>query len=198
MPSKWDQVFASVPAAEAQRRYCIAFTARSGSSWLESLLTNSGILGIPQEWFNPGAAKNTVTRSGSQDLQEYYRYLKRIKRTGDVFGLELTWPQAKMVFEAGYPTLFDDIQNWFYLRRRDYIAQGVSRYKAIQSGRFHSVQTDRPTVAVEYDGAGIADSILRILSTEFEFNVYFSSTGLHPCPSTAVTAITMSAKPSLS
>lgn len=180
MTQTWKSLLANVPTKEASYRYCIAFTARSGSTWLESLLSKTRGLGLPQEWFNPGAAGRTFQRSGCVDLPEYYSYLKRVMGRRDVFGLEMTWPQARMVLELTHPDFFADIDHWFYLRRRDYVAQGVSLYKAVTTGRFHSVSTGEETVNAAYDGREIASWILRLLDTEHGFNAFFDARGLEP------------------
>jgi LPS sulfotransferase NodH len=140
MSTQWQEIFESITASEAKQKYCIAFTARSGSTWLGNLIHQTGILGIPQEWFNPGAAKNTVEASACRNIPQYYRYLKVARKNADVFAMELPWPQAQLVFDAGHPNLFDDIQHWFFLKWRDYVALVVSLYKAVGSGHFHSTQ----------------------------------------------------------
>ena len=173
MRTQWHDVFDAIAAGEAKHKYCIAFTARSGSTWLGNLIQRSGILGIPKEWFNPDAAQNTVQASACRDLPHYYQYLKSARKSADVFGLELTWPQAQLVFNSGSPGLFDDIQHWFYLRRLNYVAQGVSLYKAVRSGQFHSTQIDTEKGLVSYDGKMIAAYTLRILATEFKYQTFF-------------------------
>jgi LPS sulfotransferase NodH len=181
MTQTWKFLLAKVPRMEARYRYCIAFTARSGSTWLESLLSKTQGLGLPQEWFNPVAAGRTFQRSGCVDLPAYYSYLKRVMARRDVFGLEMTWPQARMVLELTQPDFFADIDHWFYLRRQDYVAQGVSLYKAITNGRFHSVAArEASSVDVAYDGWQIASWILRLLVTEHGFNAFFHAQGLQP------------------
>ncbi|MEJ2531297.1 MAG: Stf0 family sulfotransferase, partial [Halioglobus sp.] len=180
MTDTWKSLLAKVPKAEARYRYCIAFTARSGSTWLESLLSKTQGLGLPQEWFNPVAAGRTFQRSGCIDLPAYYSYLKRVMGRRDVFGLEMTWPQARMVLELTDPDFFADMDHWFYLRRRDYVAQGVSLYKAVTSGGFHSTSTGHGPVEVTYDGWQIASFILRLLVTEHGFNAFFEARNLKP------------------
>jgi len=180
MRTQWHDVFEAIAAGEAKHKYCIAFTARSGSTWLGNLIQRSGILGIPKEWFNPDAAQNTVQASACRDLPQYYQYLKSARKNADVFGMELTWPQAQLVFNSGYPKLFNDIQHWFYLRRKDYVAQGVSLYKAVQSGHFHSTQNGSEEEIVSYDGEMIAAYTLRILATEFNYETFFGRRRIKP------------------
>ena len=180
MSTQWQEIFESITASEAKQKYCIAFTARSGSTWLENLIHQTGFLGIPQEWFNPHAARNTVQASACRDLPQYYQYLKIARKNADVFAMQLTWPQAQLVFNAGHPNLFDDIQHWFYLKRLDYVAQGVSLYKAVRSGHFHSTQNDREKKVVSYDEKMIITHTLRILAHEFMYETFFDRRGIKP------------------
>lgn len=180
MSTQWQEIFEGITASEAKQKYCIAFTARSGSTWLENLIHQTGFLGIPQEWFNPDAARNTVNVSTCRDLPQYYQYLKIARKNADVFAMQLTWPQAQLVFNAGYPNLFDDIQHWFYLRRLDYVAQGVSLDKAVRSGHFHSTQKDREKKVVSYDEKMIITHTLRILAHEFMYETFFNRRRIKP------------------
>jgi LPS sulfotransferase NodH len=180
LSTHWDQLFSSIPRGTANRLYCIAFTPRSGSTWLGDLLTKSGIVGIPQEWFNPDLAKTRAQQSGSTNLQGYYSYLKRVMRTKEVFGLEMTWPQLDIVLQSEGAIQFEDIQSWFFLRRKDFVAQAVSLYKAEMTGRFHSIQDIKPTAPVEYNAQRISKNVQRIMAHEFAYSLFFQRRKIAP------------------
>lgn len=175
MATAWDEIFAFASKQEAKNRYAIAFTARSGSTMLGDILCKSEELGLPKEWFNSGNRRHLVATSGCRNLNQYYRYLKTVQKTGTVFGMELTWNHAELVFETENPNFFDDINTWFFLRRRDYVAQGVSLHKAMQSGIYHSIQDKDPVQAASYDGIKIMKIILRIFRQEAGFERYFKT-----------------------
>jgi len=183
MKSKWQNVFDGIRSGEATTMYCIVFTPRSGSTWLGDVLTRSKMLGIPKEWFNTEAAGETIRQSGCRDINQYYEYLKCVKTTQQVFGMEITWPQHRGVVEESRSDYFlSDIPHWFYLRRRDYVAQGVSLFKAINSGVFHSVQTGKQAREVVYDGAEIENLVNRIMRQEYAWKGYFEGLDRTPHP----------------
>ena len=175
MTTYWDQLFATVPRKTASRCYCIVFTPRSGSTWLGDLLSNSGYLGRPQEWFNPDPARKTALESEADDLNAYYLYLKQAQRTGDVFGLEITWPQMDIVLQSVNPVRFEDMRVWAFLRRRDFVAQAVSLFKAESTGRFHSVQGGEEGPAPDYAPLEIARNVRRLMAQEFACEHFFKS-----------------------
>ena len=189
MMSTWSEMFAPARRAGSEKvfegepatRYCIAFTPRSGSTWLGDVLTQSAMLGIPKEWFNTGAAAVTIRQSGCADIEQYYRFLKARRSRRGVFGLELTWPQFRgVVEESGNRHFLDDIPNWFYLRRRDYVAQAVSLFKAIRSGVYHSTGGDRRADEVTYDGKEIDNLVTRIMRQERAWKTLFDELGSPP------------------
>jgi LPS sulfotransferase NodH len=191
MINKWPELFATVRQREKRRArgerastlYCIAFVARSGSTWLGDVLSRSGLLGLPKEWFNAEAAQKTVRGSGCTNIHQYYDYLKAERTAGGVFGLELTWPQFLILSEeSGERHFLDDIPHWFYLRRRDYVAQAVSLFTAINSGIFHSIHRYKSAAEVVYDGQAIDNLVNRIMRQEFGWNQAFLKSDRSPVP----------------
>jgi trehalose 2-sulfotransferase len=177
MATVWDEIFTSAANKEAKKRYAIAFTPRSGSTMLGDILCRSEVLGLPKEWFNPALRRRLIETSGCRNLNQYYRHLKTVHNAGEVFGVELAWNHAELVFETANPNFFDDIDSWFFLRRRDYVAQGVSLHKALQSGVYHSIQEKNPRRQASYNGIQIMKMILRIFRQEAGFEGYFGKSG---------------------
>ncbi len=185
MANPWANIFRTVNAREANKLYGIAFTPRSGSTYLGDVLSKSGCLGNPKEWFNPPLRQRMILESGCRDLKQYYRHVKSVHRTRKVFGVELTWHHLKLAMDFSGEDLFTDIQSWFFLRRRDYVAQGVSLHKAVESGVFHSTQAARgvrPKKQARYNGLQIAKHILRTMQQESALKHYFSKRGIQPIP----------------
>ena len=150
--SQWDDLFDVTFDKKEQeddekepfkKKYAIAFTPRSGSTWLGDVLLKTNRMGKPMEWFNasfPGLKKR-IAEYQSNSIEDYYCAIQNDKSSKNrVFGMEITWFQAQEVFNyIGNDTIFDDIEQWFWLRRKDFLAQGVSLFKAVESGKFHSV-----------------------------------------------------------
>lgn len=179
----WKEVFSTASAKPAKSVYCIGFTPRSGSSWLGGILSKSGVLGDPLEYFNaatPELARYAIPQSGATDVREYFRYLKAVRQTKNVFGVEMAYQHVSKLVDEGYGDMLDDIDEWFLLRRRDYIAQAVSLYRASESGVFHAYQQKETIPETPYNGDKIAGFALAALTSEYLFDAFFTKRGISP------------------
>ncbi len=174
----WREVFATDSSKRAKSVYCIGFTPRSGSTWLGSILSNSAVLGDPKEYFNLEAAQYAISSSGATDVREYFQYLKAVKQTKSVFGVEMAYNHVSKLVDEGYSDILDDIDEWFFLRRRDYIAQAVSLYRASQSGIFHAYQQKETMPETPYDGDKISRFALAAMASEYLFDAFFTERGI--------------------
>lgn len=135
----------------------IFFTPRSGSSWLTDVLSQTGELSHPAEYFNPNFVKNIASSLGVHEPEEYIRRVAARKASKNgIFGFELTFAQYRLI-DADILSLLSP-EHFFVLLRRDLIAQAVSLYRAVKSRVFHITEGQRPSVPeVAFD----ADEILR-------------------------------------
>ncbi len=182
MSKQWEDVFAANRNRRARMTYGIAFTPRSGSSWLSEILAGSNVLGNPVEWFNPSARRGAAELSDCDNLLDYFDYLERTRTLGGIFSFEITWNQLRRAIDAGCVERFEAVRPWFFLRRRRFLRQAVSLYRAEHSGRFHSSQELPDTGAVPYNGAEIARSVLRLMHQEAGFSAWFAQQAIKPLP----------------
>jgi LPS sulfotransferase NodH len=71
----------------------------------------------------------------------------------------------------------------FYLRRRNLVAQGISLYKSMAAGVFHSYQTAaarEQLQTVAYDAEAIRTCCSQLLADELYFDALFERTGIRP------------------
>jgi LPS sulfotransferase NodH len=177
-PKPWSELFASLRIDAASQRYGIVFTPRSGSTWLGELLHSSGFLGDPKEFFNQQAADYAIRQSRSDNVYAYYEYLKIYHQTQGVFGFEVAPKQLEALSVQGYGNLFDDVQTWFSLRRKDFVAQAVSLYRAKHTGIYHSFQSTEGVPDAPYDASEIARIALNIVSGERYMRQFFAQRGV--------------------
>ncbi|MEJ0018775.1 MAG: Stf0 family sulfotransferase [Acetobacteraceae bacterium] len=130
------EMAATVPA---DRCYVVLFTPRSGSTWLTALLSATGRLGYPEEYLNPEFVTDVARALGTRDPARLIGLLQRRRKTPNgVFGIEVRAVDVALfgadTFFAGFAagTLF------YCLWRDNIVAQAVSLYRAVASGRFHS------------------------------------------------------------
>lgn len=172
----------------APRRFGIFFTPRSGSTWLTDVLSGTGRLGRPDEWFNPDFVPGLRRAVNSRDLDSYVRLLQRRPvNTGGFFSYEMTILQLDRVFGSQdmYLSYFPKTVPLFYLRREDMVLQAVSLAKAVGSAVFHSASSTSEQIAAAdagfaYDGAAIRHWLDHILDQERRCEDFFARNGIAP------------------
>jgi LPS sulfotransferase NodH len=165
--------------------YFIFFTARSGSTFLTHELRGTSVLSCPHEWFNPGIIAKTNMKE-KFSFPEYTKNTveKNVSKNG-VFGSEIHWI-ALIALNAIVPVekIFPNKIRWFYLRRRNLVAQAISHFIAVQSRIFHSYQLTETGLeairVVKYDAELIKLEIIKILHQEANFEGWLRSFHVEP------------------
>lgn len=170
----------------------VCFTPRSGSSWLTDLVQRLGLLGGAGEYLNPQFVPKIFERYPATSLPDYVnRVLKGTATSNGVASIEVTWFHLKNYasaiglkpFANKLPKPFDADAYYVWLRRRDFVAQAVSLYRATKTGVFHSTErvpdSGRPKV-VEFDAAEIKSWVEHILQQEYGFERWFAANNLKP------------------
>lgn len=192
----WSEVFARIENRPPPKIYGIAFTPRSGSTFLSDLVRQSRALGTPGEYFNINAAFDSISRSAATSMERYFYWLTRVRQTNGVFGFEISWPWLDRLQQEGELQVLDAVDYWFFLRRRDYLLQGISLFMASQSGVFHlrdeagasevadSQSLDPPPAKadVEYDADAIAECVLQVVHGEYLLSRHFRECKIEPVP----------------
>jgi trehalose 2-sulfotransferase len=196
------------------RSYIIACTPRSGSHLLADGLTSTGLAGYPVERFPrfaPGSSFTAAQRDAlvfdpppesSYEPDRDSQYIARILQEGTsangVFGVSIHWFQVSDavrrlkaylktpeggphdVLSRSFPGLC-----YIWLKRRDKVAQAVSWYKAIQTGRYvktrdarDSGQRSLPDIAFDYSAIQTYWTALR--SSERGWERFFATNGVQP------------------
>lgn len=165
--------------------YFIFITPRTGSTFLTSLLRETGQLGTPDEWFNPssiGVGKR-IRRWQTASVPAYvHRLVENVASPNGCFGAQLAWPHYRFLRQIMDPqSLFSRPVQYFYLRRKNIILQAISWYKARVTRVFHSYQKRDETVsAARYDGEAIARLIEQIIRQEKRIENFFARRGIAP------------------
>lgn len=172
--------------------YMIAFTFRSGSNALCEYLAVNG-LGQPTEYFKiPFGEANRhhyeALGVAPDDFQGYLVKLVDKCSPNGIFGCKLAWHQKNALLAqlreqfAGVEEIedvFPDTQ-WFFLRRRDRLAQAVSRWRAQRSGQWLSGQPVTGELYPAYDYEALLESFKTIIAQEQLWQDYFERRQLRP------------------
>lgn len=139
-PVKLDRQLRRPPA---EKRYCMLFTPRSGSSWVSSIVKQTGRLSEPNEFFNPNFISNIARSFGVANMDDYVAVLSRRKCTHGIFGFQITYFQLQRIFgsERAFLDMFGD-STFFWLIREDIVLQAVSLMKMQQTQIAHHPQAD--------------------------------------------------------
>ena len=144
-------------------------------------------MGKPQEWFNPEILPHILGRFPECDFETYCDLLqRRFKTPNGVFGIEVSFFQMELAERLAPVTkLFGDELRYIYLTRRDFVAQGISLYKAVTTGHFQSVkekseETKENLENINYDKEKIKEWTMHNLQQELGFEKMFKKQRLSP------------------
>ncbi len=166
--------------------YMICSTGRSGSTLLCDLLTKTGLLGVPHEYFNlPKHGQSLIRRLNSTGKQRITpdEYLDAIVRhrtsPNGVFGIKAHINQCLPHFTNGLIARHFGEIRYIRIRRHDLVAQAVSLVIADQTGQWtsHEDADSEP----EYSREAIENAITVTLYHEFLWDEFFSVNNLMPC-----------------
>jgi LPS sulfotransferase NodH len=148
-------------------RYVIMFTARSGSTWLTSLLSATGKLGYPEEYINPEFIRDVAQFLNTRDPAAFLTALARRRQTPNgIFGMEVRAPDIEMFQPDVFFQFFDQSTHFFNLWRKNLVAQAISLYRAVATKRYHSNDGKPDTGPPDYDVKAITDWLQHMANEE--------------------------------
>lgn len=175
------------------RPYIIIIIPRSGSTWLTEQARLSDRLGTPQEWFNeefilgheyvldcpPPKALQI------NDINTYLQHSLRATASPEGnTGLQLSRSHMEWLCEAtDNPAKLFRGMPFFYLRRRNLVAQAISLYRSAESGYYHSYQPEakrRAFDSTSYDPDKIQDTVTFLQRNEIWFEWMLQRLGITP------------------
>jgi trehalose 2-sulfotransferase len=159
------------------RGYAICTSPRSGSNYLCQLLTSTGVLGAPLEYFN-GASRRVLEDPTYPDdpTQQIARILSAGATENGVYALKMFPDQFAAI--SRHVRLTDALPGLQYvrLRRRDTLGQALSWARALQTEQYRSTQASKGEP--KYDGKLIIDRLSTIARSEASWDFYFGRAGL--------------------
>ncbi len=171
-----------------RKSYIVASTDRSGSTFLCSLLWQTGVLGAPAEYWNyrsrPGAkpiGTQMMERLGASSPADYLKKLLacRTSKNG-VFGVKAHSFDFKEAIRK-FPKLLDLLApvTYIYIQRQDKVAQAVSMAKAAQTGAWVA-RADANTENLNYDRDLIAKCLSFLERQDLDWGQWFETNHIEP------------------
>ncbi len=147
-------------------KYVITFTARSGSTWLTAVLAATRQLGNPEEYINPDFVRDVARGLNANEARAFLSILQCCNKTQNgVFGMEARHIDIELLGETEFFSSFNEATVYFNLWRENIVAQAVSLYRAVSSGRYHSTENGAPSTPL-YDAEKITEWLAHIHAQE--------------------------------
>ncbi|NEU12623.1 hypothetical protein G3T14_10785 [Methylobacterium sp. BTF04] len=167
----------ALSASSPLRGYAVCTLPRSGSNFFCDVLSSTGVLGRPREYFN-GTARRTYDDPTYPD--DPHEQIDRILTMGatpnGIYALK-TFPGLHDLV-APHLRWTEVLPNLSFLRfkRGDVLGQAISWVRANQTQQFRS--TDASHGEVAYDGDAIAQRLRQICQRNARWDMFFARTGL--------------------
>lgn len=172
--------------AGVTRTYSIAFSVRSGSTWLCEMLAQVG-LGRPTEYFQYPYEDNASFQA-IRENDEISRLVSVLGRNsvGGIFASKMSHDHRARLEETlrhnisdydGIDSTFPN-HRWIYLRRHQVISQAVSLFLAQSSGTWHATGAATSPIEyseISYDFLTILSNVMVLAANHVNWECYFSA-----------------------
>ena len=176
------------------RCYLICTVQRTGSWLLCHALEDSGLAGIPAEYFHRGDEAFWASRWQVSDDQAFIAAMLREEQTPNgVFGSKMMWnylPDALTrlrTLSGGRPSSDAELFHYHlpglryvWLRRRDFVRQGVSWWRASVTGQYALSGDNQPASIPPPDYAEIANLVRLAEASDRGWHNWFVSQDITP------------------
>jgi LPS sulfotransferase NodH len=162
-----------------QRGYAICTQPRSGSNLLCQVLSSTGQLGHPLEYFNAPARRALGLPDFPDSPKLQIEAILRLGATPNgVYGLKLFASQfAAVSARLRWTELLPNL-HFVYLSREDLLGQAISWARALQSEQYRSTQPAKR--APRYDAKLIRSRLMAIVRERAQWEAFFARTGIEP------------------
>jgi LPS sulfotransferase NodH len=183
------------PGWTPQRRYLIATTARSGSTFLCARISEYARLGFPMEFLNESYIAQFEALFPSPSLGDFEAFVSAYFTSEEgVFGLKTDWWRFQQARELeALQALVRPLDLIVHLYREDFVAQAVSLALAVATQVWHSRDTTLAPLetmheAVAFDATAIREHAANILNQEYLWRRFIEAEGV-PCLDLAYEAV---------
>lgn len=160
------------------RGYAICTAPRSGSNFLCELLTATGELGRPLEYFNgPGRRRQEFPDYPDDPEQQLAAVLRLGVTANGIYGLKVFATHFDTVRDTRWAARLPNLR-FIYLRRRDLLGQAISYARAMHTGRYKSTWAEGQSS--EYDAGLINNNLVTLVREHARWQFYFARNGVQP------------------
>lgn len=187
------------------RKIVLCATQRSGSTMICEDMRNTGILGLPEEYFIPWVNYKNELNYNNQ----FNNIQKRFSTPNGVFAVKIMADQLASIEngltqgnintsqEKIFPNIYNKLKDalWVYIVREDIVRQAISQLIAKKTGVNHAVANkndshfagnllkgyrDNYNYNVKYDFDQLNSFLAKIVTDNILWNRFFSDWGIKP------------------
>ena len=152
---------------------------RSGSEWLCDMMTNTGVLGRPQEYFNRDGMRILSGQIGYPDdlpAQIEYAHELGVTRNG-VFSVKLPSWHFQDLWKENWHVNFPN-PKFVRLTRKDHLRQAISLARARQTQVWH--HDHQPIAKEDYNYELIKQLLVECSTNRSRWDLFFACMGVEP------------------
>lgn len=166
--------------------YVIFITGRCGSTLLSHMVKDTGLAGVPDEFFNEGFMATFSKDLNEKTFESYFDFVAKKYSSNWRFGFQIDWYRLRN-FEkiVNFSNVFPcNRSTFYYMTRRDIVGQAWSYASAKATGVWHnfvdkSAKVDKPISPALSDEA-IWREIWILFEAERQMETFFARTGIAP------------------
>jgi LPS sulfotransferase NodH len=159
---------------DIRKTIIVVTDTRAGSNYLCALMSTTGKLGNPEEYFSPQVAfGDAVTISDRCNVAKTQGSTPNGITAIKIFAYHWQWLHKEIKFSDVFPNRY-----WIWLRRRDFLAQAISRAIALQTEAW--ISTTVPTASPVYSSEQIMRTLRYIAKAEARWQMFFARNRISP------------------
>jgi LPS sulfotransferase NodH len=177
--------------AGVTRTFFVCSTPRTGSTMLDEMLADTRLVGRAGEFFGSVFLQDVAPRLGVTGFDDYLLSCTRHRRGTAFFGIKLQWHQVAVFLSllrrrrgardlsdgALLETIFPE-PSFIWLRRGDEVAQAVSWWRAMTTGKWTERENEAGPAVFDYEG--IAVRLRRIRDQNEAWRRWFEVNRIEP------------------
>lgn len=168
-------------AVTGARGYAICTEPRTGSNFLCQLLSSTGVLGRPLEYFNAAGRRAFDAPDYPDDPEAQLKAILTLGATSNgIYALKLFSRQFDQIAQVRWSERLPGL-GFIHLERRDLVGQAISWVRASQTGRYRNVSPGTDDDA-RYDRAAITERLREIVAGQARWRLYFARNGITALP----------------
>ncbi len=169
---------------DVKKTYAVIMTPRSGSTWLTHEVASYDVLSCPDEYFNINGMALSLKSNPCNSIVEYYDIVNtKMMSDRGIFGFEISYfDLEKLEKEVSLLTLMRGERYFINLTRKNFVAQAVSLFIAVETGLYHrfenSADQNNTSSLPAYDKDKILHWSVHILQQEFGIRKWIADHGV--------------------